>query len=208
MIKSLSQHAADILTDVSETEWENEILAYGLEIIIGCLLNLVFIIIAAVWLDTLWSTMLCLISYISFRHLGGGVHLETWTRCLCTGVILMVGLGWIADQALPSLIIKGVFLLAFSLGGWATCKWVPATCKKEIKDEKVRKQQKIRTLQVLGLWLVACVALFYLGYNKFALALSFGVLASSFLITPGGYWVMQTLDNILNLIFKRRVSHV
>lgn len=208
MIKNVSRHAADMLTEVSENKWQSEILAYGLEIIIGCTVNLVLIITAALLLGTLRTTMLCLISYITFRRMGGGVHLETWTRCLSTGVLLIVGLGWLADQETSSSVIMSVFIMAFIMGGWAVYKWVPATGKKEIKDEKVRKTQKIKALQVLCLWLIVNVILFYFGYNHFALAVSFGILASSFLITPGGYWAMQALDNILNVIFKRRVSNV
>lgn len=206
MIKNMSRHAADRLSK-EENKWESEVLAYGLEIIIGCTLNLILIITAAVCLDTLWTTVLCLISYISFRRMGGGVHLETWPRCLCTGVILIVGLGWAADTEIPLVITEGVFFLTFIIGGWAICKWVPATCKKEIRDENIRKYQKIKTTQVLGFWFLINVLMLYFGFPKFTLAVSFGILASSFLITPWGYWVMQALDNILNII-NRRLSDV
>lgn len=208
MIKAWSRQAAAILADMPGNRWHVDILAYGLEIIIGSLINLILIFILAFWLDTLWTTAFCLISYITFRRLCGGVHLETWTRCLCTGVFLMVGLGWLAGYTVSWAMLYSLSGLAFITGGYAVYKWVPAPGRKTIRDTDTISKQKLKALQVLLFWAVADIILSFLGYRHLALALVYGILASSFLITPWGYWVMQTLDNILNLLLRRRMLNV
>lgn len=180
-----------------------EIFAYGLEIILGLLVQLAIILLLSLLMDTLKSTMVCLVAYTSLRYFGGGAHLSTQLGCFVTGVSLILGLGKLATIDVSVEVLTYVSTLALLMGVYNIFRWVPAgTEKKHIKDESIKLRQKKKAFLVLTIWSVITAALIKQELNVYAFAAVLGIHGSLFVVTPWGYRAVKALDNILNIIFR------
>lgn len=204
MIKVLAQKIAVIMGTRLQVERDRvEVFAYGLEIILGTLLQLLILIWLSLILNTFITTMASLVAFASLRYFGGGVHLSTYYRCLIVGTSLLLALGKLATIDISLAALKIIYLSVFIMGAFITVRWVPAgTEKKQIKDKKTRRQQKIKTLFVL-IMLSAVTWIFIIQkLNAGAFAVVLGLAGSLFLITPWGYRAVKALEDIQNIIMR------
>jgi accessory gene regulator B len=117
MIKALAQRIAKTMGAQLQADRDKvEIFTYGLEIILGTLLQLTFLILLSLFMDTFVTTMICMIAFASLRYFGGGIHLSTYYGCLIVGVTLLLALGKLAtvDISLEALIV--ISIVAFLMG--------------------------------------------------------------------------------------------
>ncbi|MTI85496.1 MAG: hypothetical protein FH756_16780 [Firmicutes bacterium] len=180
-----------------------EIFAYGLELILGTLVQLMLLILLSLIIDTFLTTMICLIAFASLRYFGGGIHLSTYYRCLMVSVALLLALGKLAtiDINYEALIV--ISILVILIGAVIIFKWVPAgTEKKQIKDEITRLRQRKKALLILFIWFFIILFLVIQKMNTNAFAAVLGILGSLLLITPWGYRGVKFLENLLNIILR------
>ena len=204
MIKAFARRIAVTMGAQLQADRDRvEIFAYGLEIILGTLVQLTLLLLLSIIMDTFITTTICLIAFASLRYYGGGAHLSTYFGCLIIGVSLLLSLGKLAtkDISLEALIATSVFALL--LGVYTILKWAPAgTEKKQIKDETTRLRQRKKALLVLTVWAVITLVLIKQELTANAFAAVLGALGSLFLITPWGYGAVKALDDILNTISR------
>jgi accessory gene regulator B len=204
MIKALAQRIAKTMGAQLQADRDKvEIFTYGLEIILGTLLQLTFLILLSLFMDTFVTTMICMIAFASLRYFGGGIHLSTYYGCLIVGVTLLLALGKLAtvDISLEALIV--ISIVAFLMGTFTIFRWVPAeTEKKQINDEAARLRQRKKALLILIMWFATTQLLITKKLTANAFAAVLGILGSLFLITPWGYRAVKALDNILNITLK------
>ncbi|MFZ7103429.1 MAG: accessory gene regulator ArgB-like protein [Peptococcaceae bacterium] len=207
MIKSISARLAGWLgKQLAAKEEELEVYAYGLEIMLGGIFKIGLLLLIAGQLNILGTTILCTVGFVGIRFFGGGVHLCTYTRCLAGSISVLLVLGKIAAYKLSLSILWLCILITAILGVYSIIKWVPAgTRKKTVTDSGLRIKQKIKTFVLLTVYLV--ITLVFVLYQLVSLAFSlvFGVLAGLFLLTPSGYFFMQSLDNLLDLLDQKKM---
>lgn len=204
MIKAFARRIAVTMGAQLQADRDRvEIFAYGLEIILGTLVQLTLLLLLSIIMDTFITTTICLIAFASLRYYGGGAHLSTYFGCLTIGVSLLLGLGKLAaiDVSLEALTVTSAFTLL--LGVYIIFKWAPAgTEKKQIKDETTKLRQRKKALLVLMVWSVITLSLTKQELTANAFAVVLGALGSLFLITPWGYRAVKALDDILNTISR------
>lgn len=204
MIKAFARRIAAAMGAQLQVERDRvEIFAYGLEIILGTVIQLTLLLLLSLVMGTFITTITCLTAFASLRYFGGGTHLSTYYGCLIAGVSLLLGLGKLATVQVSLESFSIIALLVLLTGVYTIFKWVPAgTEKKQIKDESTKLRQRKKALFVITVWSVITVVLIKqeLTYNAFAAVL--GVLGSIFLITPWGYRAVKVLDNILNTFLR------
>ncbi len=204
MIKGLAQRIAITMGAQLQVDRNRvEIFAYGLEIILGALVQLTLLILLSLIMDVFITTMICMIAFASLRYFGGGVHLNTYYGCLTVSVFLLMALGKLAtiDISLEALTV--ISTLALLMGTFIIIRWVPAgTEKKQIKDEATRLWQRKKALLILIMWSVITLFLITQKSTANAFAAVLGALGSLVLITPWGYRAAKALDNILNITWK------
>lgn len=180
-----------------------EVYAYGLEIILGALVQLTLLILLSLVMDVFITTMVCMIAFASLRYFGGGVHLSTYSGCLTVSVALLLALGKLATIDISFEALTVISILALLMGTFIIIRWVPAgTDKKQIKDEATRLRQRKKALMILITWFVITLLLITQKSTANAFAVALGTLGSLFLITPWGYSAAKALDNILNITWK------
>ncbi|MCF8023489.1 MAG: accessory gene regulator B family protein, partial [Clostridiales bacterium] len=162
-----------------------EVFAYGLEIILGIIVQFLILIWLSLILNNFITTMVSLVAFASLRYFGGGVHLSTYYRCLIVGTSLLLALGKLSTIDISLEVLKVFSILAFLIGTFIIFRWVPAgTEKKQIKDKRTRRQQKIKTLFVLIMLFAVTWILIIQKLNAGAFAVVLGLVGSLFLITP------------------------
>ncbi len=177
--------------------------AYGLEILLGSMIKLVLIILGAVLLGILPTTLIFTLTLVLFRWLGGGIHLKTYLRCLTVGLFMILGMSYVAVLEIDTAYVYTVFLSALFIALYVIVRWVPAdTEKKRITNMEKRLKQKKESLWALGVWSLVVLAFLAHNFPAYALAASLGSLCSSFLMMPIGYRFIDSLDNILAVFSK------
>jgi len=201
MIDNLSKRIAawlarQLLID-NDTE---EVYQYGLNLLLGTVLEFLIILIIAFLLGTFYTTALVLFIFAIFRAVAGGSHMSTQGRCLLVGTVQLVALGIIAaipvNTTVLSILLFGTLL--FNLG--VTIRWVPGgTEKKPLSDPAVRRRSKLISLIITFSWLTAALILIYTGNTQYVLAMILGGFSAMFLVTPTGYRFNAILDVKPNL---------
>lgn len=204
MINKISRNLASLMgTKLQSNKDEIDIFTYGLEIIIGSTLKLILIIVTSYILGIIKPTIVYLINFILFRKFGGGVYLNTYKRCLFVGLIIILGLGKLSTINISIYLLEILSFIVVMLGIFTIKTYVPAgTEKKKITDNKNRVKQKKKTILVLIIWILVVFVLIKARLLISTFACILGALSSFFFMTPQGYFVMHTFDNILNNIFK------
>jgi len=184
-----------------------EVLAYGMQIILESLCEIVLIFLLSLILGISKTTIVTFFTYALFRSLGGGAHLSTFLRCLTTGVVFMLGIGSISMVIIPDKLFFLLLTLTGALALICIIFWVPAgTEKKQINDPVVRTRQKMKFTILLIIWTVLAV---YFYQSKFAeiyqQSLVYGALMALFFITPAGYKLMDKIDHGLNTLARKEV---
>jgi len=206
MIKKASQKLAKwIGAQSAYQEDKSEIYAYGLEIILGGILKIGLLLFIAFKLDILLTTLLCTIGFVGIRFFGGGGHFTTYTRCLVGTLAILLISGKVAAYNSNVILIFIFILLSICFGTFAIILWVPAgTHKKTVTNEEKRIKQKSKTLIMLIIHIG--LALTFIQYKLYSLAFSLvlGMLSGFFLITPLGYFLLQSIDNFLDLLQRKQ----
>lgn len=206
MTKKFSKKAANSLgNSLNGTNEDIEIWAYGLELLLNCTIKFVVIAGLATFFGILKPTMLSLITFAVFRHFGGGVHFSTYLRCLTFGVIKFLILGKISYLNSGIFNHNLLFYITLFLGILTIIKWVPADSEiKPIKNEEDRRRQKVKTTMILIVWIVIIKILYRLDSIEYILPIVLGTFASFIFMTPFGYWLITSIDNVLN---KTKAKH-
>lgn len=203
MINNLAHNLSRGLgKSINASKEEIEIYAYGIEIILGIIIKFSLVVILASLFGILKTVLVFMFTFSLFRFLGGGVHLSTYLRCLTFGLLLVLGFGYLATIFIPNVIIISLFIATLLIGFLVCIKWVPAgTEKKQVTDPLERLQQKRKFLYTLSLYTIIVTLLLLQGHHTYAQACIYASLLSSFLITPWGYGVINTVDKCF-MLFK------
>ena len=204
MVKVLAQRIAISMGARLQADRDRvEVFAYGLEIILGALVQLILIIWLSLIMNTFITTTLCLIAFASLRFFGGGAHASTYCGCSMVSVPLILALGKLATIDTSHALLMVFSTLTFLTGIFIIFRWAPAgTEKKQVKDEKTRQRQRKKAILILMLWFAATCLLVTQQFNTGALAVVLGTGGSLLLITPWGYRAIKALDNIQNMISR------
>ncbi len=184
-----------------------DILAYGLEILLGVLLKTTILMLFSYWLGIFNTTICCTMSFIIFRIFGGGVHLSTYCRCLVVGLTILLALGKFATINIDIDVLLILLWLVFSVGLFTIVKWVPAgTEKKQVTDKTKRIKLKKQVFGILIVWTSINYLMIQSQYVNYCFANILGSFTSFMLMTPIGYKGLHILETILNTKQRRNLN--
>jgi len=196
MLQKLSQKLSLILKAQPGCEpFNSEIIAYGLEIILGSAFKFISIVAVSIVLETLPETILSLIVFASIRNFAGGAHCKTYFLCYMTGVPLFIINGILAKNIIlpkiPLTIIGDIILIA---GLFIILKWAPAgTDKKVVTDNDTRIKIKLITILILGVVFLLNNTFFILNQMSYFQAIILGAFEALLFITPIGYKLLHAI---------------
>lgn len=200
MIDRISQKAAAYLAGRSRADREQEeVYAYGLNILLGESLQVLVVLLIAFCLNLFYYTVVVCITFAAFRLFGGGPHLSTRWSCLLVSTAEITGLSFLAAWPVPENILLALLLGSLSFILLAVYRWAPGgTSKKPLEDPLIRRRLKIKTLFATVVWLLVSLYLLTNNQTRYSLALLLGAADAMFWVTPIGYRLMSALDLQIN----------
>lgn len=196
MLKSLALNMAKSLGNTLQTQHQVAIYAYALELLFMVVINLTLVILAAIYLHIVPTTLAFLAVFIPFRGFGGGVHMSTFPRCLVVGSSLMLGSAYLASaEIMYEFPLEKLFVVVLMFVLISATKWVPAS-------SQAIHRRKSKMLIAVFIWVGCVAALIYFHFNDLALAMVLGAILSTLLISPLGFRLMSLIDGMLNYLRK------
>lgn len=205
--RTASGLATHLARELNLEQSDAETIRFGTEIILGILIKGIVITALAYWLEIFPYVMVALVTYSMLRLVSGGVHCNTYARCLVLGTTMVMFIGYLAreigHQVNQNTILVLTLLAAFT-GIYFIQKWAPAdNANKPIQREDKRQKFKRLSLLYIFIWTIFLV-LFVLVHGEksstlsLALASIGGFLIQVFSVCPGGYRSVGTLDYLLS----------
>lgn len=202
MLKEVSNNIANHIGKELQSDSEDiDVYRYGLEIIIGSIIKLTVVILLSILLGTFDTTMICIITFVIFRVLAGGVHLNTYFRCLSLSIILFLIIGKIALIGISAIILKIFLVTVILLGLYCAYKYVPAGTEKRVISNKRRIfKAKIETLLLIIIWSIIIIQLIKSQFYQYAFASILGSFMSLIFVTRLGYILINKIDSLISNI--------
>lgn len=176
---------------LGQERYNEEVLQYGLMILLGTAFDLLSIAVISLILGTFYETLASTAAFIAIRNFAGGAHLKTYEQCYVISVASFAANGLIARYIYifpPYLIVAAYVMVA--LGLVLILKWIPAgTEKKAVKDNAVRLRLKRQTMVVLAVLFILLNLMYYSGYYSVMTAIMLGMADEYLFVTPAGYRV-------------------
>lgn len=196
MLASFSKKwAAEVGRQLGSTNNEVEVYTYGLEIFLCIVINILTIFFISIVLDVLIQALLITLTIAGIRVYGGGSHLATYSRCLVSGTVIVIGLALLSMVSVPAPVIHGLAILCLLMAFWVIKRWIPAgTEKKSITDPEQQLMQKRKTAATMLIWLLLLSMTIYYSAFDYEFCLILGALAGLFTITPAGYKFSKAID--------------
>lgn len=202
MITKLSYQLAETLCHYVKKEEEIDHVRYGFEVILGGLLKLLVMLLIASFLGIVPIMFATFLTFAIIRSLTGGVHFSTYTRCLCLGILLMVGASFIALLLASYLDKTSVYLflgLATLFALIFTHFYAPSN--HNYKSTSQTKKRRLRQLSffIIILWSLVVFSLLTMNYShEIILASILGLVFQISSIHPAAYTFTNKIEFVLD----------
>lgn len=191
-MQALAHYLANYIVREAKTNKSVEVIAYGLELVLNLLVQLMIILSIAYIFNILPTVVCVIIPAILFRVLVGGGHCSTFISCTFTSVILFTMLGYLAYIISFNLLwVFIIYLILFLL----VITYAPLE-PRGVRPKSSTIKIKIASCVFLFLVFLLCIKLYE--HNHMITAFIFGLCWQVFSITPPGAWAIRKLDNLMN----------
>lgn len=194
-------------TNVSNDK--EEILAYAVEVLSLNLLNVGMSLLIGYIVGVLPGTIICLLTVFAIRMFAGGAHSESAWRCAIITAVIFPFIALLAHRGAFLITSADPFLtLAFAVGFSVLFFKAPVDSQKAPIISKTR-HNNLKKLSLFSLTVVYIAAEmsrhFVTDSVEWQLCIMFGILWSSFLLTPIGHKLFTAFDS-LRIHKKRRCN--
>lgn len=186
---------AHLLTRNSQATNEEDEVRYGIEVMLGSLLQLVLVLGSAYWLNLFYEAAGILLVSALYRRYSGGAHCTAYYRCTLTSLFTFLPLAYLTNFMLPH---SNLVLLCCSCLVILTIAWlkVPVDNPANPITDPIRRQSlRKKTLIVVVFLLSLAIILFFVSPLGSA-AIIMGLLWQSITLTVPGHIYMSAWDNL------------
>lgn len=197
-----------LVQNQEETGPSKAVLAFGIEIIILFVADVVVLSLLAYLLGIFKFTLMIVFWSFLFRLISGGVHCSSFWRCLLVSQAVFLPLGYLSTLLISYTTQEELQILWFILAAvmvFITWKWVPA----DNPNRPITRPEEVRKFKGISLiFLTVCSLMFVAltffnfgtvnGMTKMLLATGFiGIGCQGLSVTPWGYKLIGKLDFLL-----------
>lgn len=204
------QSAVYLQTELNLEPARVKVLAYGLEAVMGGLVQLTVLAIVPFLFGIGPTTWAAAGTAALFRLPTGGAHCRAFDRCLISslGTFMLAGTAGVMFARQVSSYLFPFVLVILCVAALATVFYVPAdTSSRPIVDRREKLRLKAWAFSVLGLYLPLYLSFRHSIAPELVLAGGMGLLIQTITLTPWGYLAIQAMDRFLATllgIFKQR----
>lgn len=177
IISSMKKNISDDIDD--------EIISYGLEIIITKAVFIAIIIFLGIITKCFPDVIAFIIAFTVIRQYGGGYHADTRIRCFILSVLTLfldIVMIKLAELGFISMLFLIIITLLSVVYIWIVAP-IDTKNKRLDADEIVHYGKRVKVV-ILILCLIVCILLFF-KINNYARAIMFGIVTEAFLMIAG-----------------------
>jgi Membrane protein putatively involved in post-translational modification of the autoinducing quorum-sensing peptide len=185
----------------NENHQQRSVYYYGFYIVIGAIFKIAVLAVAAALTKTLLTTFTLFFAFGALRTFAGGVHMESFNKCMIVSFTLYITGGAAAEYTniywnTSALLILAAVTLAAGL--YALPRYAPRdTPNKRITDISDIEKFKKLSLICLFVLIILIILLIVFGLKKYCIAACLGVLFELFTITSSGYKFFNRLSSTM-----------
>ena len=195
----LAKKLAHLLVENTDDPFYEDEIRYGLEIVLGALLQIILIALAAMFLGIVKEVLAIVCTAALYRRYSGGPHCKTYYRCTITSLIIFIAMGFIVKYV-------PVYYLPVYITCLAICSalvihfYVPVDNPINIiTDQFIIKKRKQQSYLILLLFLLIMIGGYLLKQELLVIAVLLGLLWQNFTLLPWG----QAFINLWDQLFER-----
>jgi Membrane protein putatively involved in post-translational modification of the autoinducing quorum-sensing peptide len=193
--------ATQLAVATNENHQRRSVYYYGFYIVIGALFKLIVLTLAAILTRTLLTTFILFFVFGSLRMFAGGVHMDSFNKCMIVSFALYISGGVLAEYTGTYWNNMGLYGLAgitLICGIYILFKYAPKdTPNKPITDPNNITKFKRLSLTYFFVLIILILVLIGFSLKKYCIAVSFGILFELFTITPVGHKFFNHLSENL-----------
>lgn len=210
--KIAKQMARYIGKSTAATRNETAKICYGLEIILSMVIKACLLLLTSYFLGVLFPMLIVLLTASGFRTLTGGAHCSTFCRCLCAGLLVFNGLGYLTRVIASSFnttTASPIISIIAILGLIITYKYAPADAViKPGKNHHRKKIIKEVSLALIIVWfstmiLIVSPMTFNSYWKEIMIGSALGFTWQCFTVTPLGFKLFQYSDKFCNIVISK-----
>lgn len=192
----LSRRIAGYLSTRTATRVSEDVLAYGVEVVLLNTANVLVTVFLGLWAKALPETLVVMATVAAVRTFAGGAHSASRVRCtMVTGSVFpLLAIASIAVSGLNPVLPMGLLTAAFILGIVAMVTFAPVDCPAAPIISQARRK-RLKNGSVFMVTLLTGLAL-VLANRTLGVAISLGILWSAFVLTPAGHKLFQFIDSL------------
>jgi accessory gene regulator B len=187
------------------TEDSREIAAYGLYMLFSTVIGFISIVVVGFMLGVLKLAVVGVLTASGLRVLSGGAHSANLRNCTLMGAIISPGIAVLAKKFGPQIPLSGMYGLVIAAGLfalWGIFTYAPAdTPNKPIISELFKQRLRRMSFIYLLIWFCLIAAniggLLFSPAHDVVLASTLGIIWQVYSITPSGYKLVASIDNLL-----------
>lgn len=169
-------------------EKEKSYFNYGLQLILGLLVEAILILFISWVLNIFWPVVFASLSFLVMRPSAGGIHLPTYFLCLVVSILVFILIGIVSVSiSLESTYLISWIITITILGLFMLKKYAPAdTETMPINDPVQRKKLQKKAIIILLIWSIfAIISTFvFINHHQLILASSLGIMAELVALHP------------------------
>ena len=198
LIHTISQKIAKRIVSSSEKKVSVNVVAYGLEVVLGELVKIAIFFFLGWLFNCLLQMIVLVLSYMLTRIVTGGPHCSSYMRCLILGVVSFTPLAILANFANETMLSVSILIsVVFTI--YVTFRWVPG----EWHQRRLKKAKETYRNMTIVLLMVAYVLtmMFFLANQTFWIsigqAIQLGIMWQFVGVTPFGYKLVRQADQFM-----------
>ncbi len=199
IIQKMSYGSADFLaTQLEHGHLKRNEYYFGFQVVYQAVLKVLVLTILAIILGTLKPTLFIVLSFTSLRFFAGGVHMDTYAKCLLITLAAFIPASLICKYLMTGQMVSIIIILCTAIivvliiGLWAP-KDSPVN---QIAD-KAKKTLKKASMLIMIVWSVLAVILSLADMTEIATPICCGLLIEASTILPAGAAAYTKLDKII-----------
>ncbi|MBO8138854.1 MAG: accessory gene regulator B family protein, partial [Desulfotomaculum sp.] len=186
----------------SKTEVPEDVISYGLEVILNLLVQLAVIIFIGYIFGFLPAVLAAVIPAIIYRSLSGGIHISSFVGCTAVSTLAFSLIGYISSKIiLDTFTVTAVYICLIA----AAVVWSPFSPKRNLTKKRLISFKVMSTLFLL---VILAVCLLYLNNTHLSTAVVLGLTWQTLTITPPGIWIIKRLDILIHSRKGGKREHV
>lgn len=199
IIQKISFGSADFLAaQLDQNHLKRNEYYFGFQVVYQTVLKVSVLTILALILGTLKPTLFIVLTFTSLRFFAGGVHMDTYAKCLLITLAAFMPASLICKYLIPGQLVSIIIILCTAIVvALIIWLWAPKDSPVNQIADKAKNTLKKASMLLMWGWSALAVILSLAGMSEIATPICCGLLIEASTILPAGAAAYTKLDKII-----------